>query len=49
MSKFIPLLILALLTTSCDEKKTIYIASSLIDCQGEGSQKCMQIKESKGR
>ncbi len=47
MSKFIPLLLLTLLITSCGEKKIIYVAPTLADCQGESSQKCLQLKENK--
>jgi len=47
MSKFFTLIIIVVLTTSCDKNKIIYIADSMVDCEGASEQKCLQIKENK--
>lgn len=38
---------LLILTTSCDENKTIYVASNMVDCDEIPGKKCLQIKENK--
>ena len=48
MSKIVSLLVLAVLITSCDEKKTIYVGPNLVNCEVVGNRKCMQVKENKG-
>lgn len=45
MSKIAILIIVLALTTSCNTKKIIYIASTLTDCENNSSQKCLQAKE----
>jgi heat shock protein HslJ len=47
MKPLYSILILALLLTSCEEEKTIYIADHLSDCEGVAQQKCMLVKEKK--
>lgn len=48
MTKILTLLTILMLTSSCEKNKIIYVADSLVDCQGVSPQKCMQIKEAKG-
>jgi len=45
MKPFIFILLLSLITKSCDETKHIYISDHLVDCEGVAPQKCMLIKE----
>jgi len=47
MAKIFTLIASLLLITSCGSKKTIYVASTLSDCENNSSQKCIQIKENK--
>lgn len=46
MSKFISLLLLVVFVSSCDEKKTIYVAPFLASCDENSEKKCLLIKES---
>ncbi len=46
MSRIFSLLIILVLTSSCDKTKVIYVASSLADCTSNAAQKCLQVKES---
>ncbi len=46
MNKFVLLLSLLFLFSSCKETKQVYIASHIVDCIGVGPQKCMLYKES---
>lgn len=45
MSKFISLLLLTLIITSCDENRTFYVAPAFANCDGAGKQMCLQVKE----
>ncbi|NNC69766.1 MAG: META domain-containing protein [Flavobacteriaceae bacterium] len=47
MSKFISLVLLTLIITSCDVNKTIYVAPALADCEGDGKHTCLMIKENR--
>ena len=47
MSKFFTLITIVILTTSCDKNKIIYVADSMVACEGAAEQKCLQIKENK--
>ncbi len=47
MKKLLFLFCLLPFLQSCKEKKTVYIAANLVDCQGVGTQKCMLVKENK--
>jgi len=47
MSKFFILITIIVLTTSCDKNKIIYVADSMVECDGVSEQKCLQIKENK--
>lgn len=47
MSKFITLITIVVLTTSCDKNKIIYVADSMVACEGAAEQNCLQIKENK--
>lgn len=47
MKAIYSLLVLMFFLTSCEEEKTVYVASQLVDCEGSAPQKCMQIKENK--
>jgi len=47
MKTLYSLLILTFFLTSCEEEKTVYVASQLVDCEGAAPQKCMQVKENK--
>jgi len=47
MKKIIPLIVLTILLNSCSENKIIYVADSFADCEGDLSQQCLKIKESK--
>jgi len=47
MSKFFILISIVVLTTSCDKNKIIYVADSMVECEGTAEQKCLQIKENK--
>ena len=47
MSKIFTLITIVVLTTSCDKNKIIYIADSMVACEGVTEQKCLQIKENK--
>ncbi|WP_223148885.1 DUF4377 domain-containing protein [Aquimarina sp. RZ0] len=46
MSKIFMILSFIFLYSSCQETKTIYIASQMKDCQGVGPQKCLLVRES---
>lgn len=47
MSNFFTLIAIVVLTASCDKTKIIYVADSMVDCEGLSEQKCFQIKENK--
>ena len=46
-SRISTLIIVLVLTTSCSTNKIIYVASTLDNCEGNSSQKCLQVKENK--
>lgn len=46
MKNLFLILILSIVSTSCKETKTIYVAGHLEDCVGVAPQKCMLIRES---
>jgi heat shock protein HslJ len=45
MNKIITLLSIILILSSCGVHKTIYVADSFADCEGQSSQKCLKVKE----
>ncbi len=45
MPRILSLIIILVLTSSCDKNKTIYVASTLTDCENNSSEKCLQVKE----
>ncbi len=45
MSRILSLIVILVLTSSCDKNKTIYVASSLANCENNTSKKCLQVKE----
>jgi len=45
MNKIILYLSIILLTGSCSLYKTIYVAGSFANCEGQSSQKCLKVKE----
>ncbi len=45
MNRFVILLGLIILFSSCQETKRVYIASTLADCEGVAPQQCMKYKE----
>ena len=46
-SRISTLIIILVLTTSCSTNKIIYVAGTLDNCEGNSSQKCLQVKENK--
>ena len=47
MNKAILFLLLPIFLSSCGTNKIIYIADTLIDCEGDAGKKCLQVKENK--
>ncbi len=45
MSRILSLIIILVLTSSCDKNKIIYVASTLAGCENNPSEKCLQVKE----
>lgn len=45
MSRILSVIIILVLTSSCDKNKIIYVASTLAGCENNPSEKCLQVKE----